>query len=46
MELTLVLEEWHRHIPEYELAPGASPHMEWPTNTYSLTSVPLVFSPA
>jgi cytochrome P450 len=43
MELRLVLEEWHRRIPEYELAPGAEPHITWPANTFSLESLPLVF---
>jgi cytochrome P450 len=46
MELRLVLEEWHRRIPEYELAPGAQPHITWPSNVHALTSVPLVFPAA
>jgi cytochrome P450 len=43
MELRLVLEEWHRRIPEYELAPGAEPQITWPAATFSLESLPLVF---
>jgi cytochrome P450 len=46
MELRLVLDEWHRRIPEYEPAPGPEPRITWPSNTYSLISVPLVFPPA
>ena len=41
-ELQLVLEEWHRRIPDYELAPGATPRVRWPASTLSLESVPLV----
>jgi cytochrome P450 len=44
MELRLVLEEFHRRIPDYELAPGASPHPPWPTATIGLERLPLVFT--
>jgi hypothetical protein len=27
MELRAALEEWHRRIPEYEIAPGAVPRV-------------------
>jgi cytochrome P450 len=43
LELRVVLEEWHRRIPEYSLAPGAKPSTPWPSGTLSLDSVPLVF---
>lgn len=42
-ELRVVLEEWHHRIPEYELAPGARPQVEWPTGVIGVNSVPVVF---
>jgi cytochrome P450 len=42
-ELRVVLEEWHRRIPGYELAPGARPQVAWPTGVIGIDSVPLVF---
>jgi cytochrome P450 len=42
-ELRLMLEEFHKLIPEYQLGPGADPQVVWPANTLHLTSVPLVF---
>ncbi|MFS2291352.1 MAG: cytochrome P450 [Actinomadura sp.] len=45
MELRVVLEEWHRRIPEYELAPGARPRVQWPTGVIGIDSVPVVFPP-
>jgi cytochrome P450 len=43
LELRVVLEEWHRRIPEYSLAPGSKPSAPWPNGTLGLDSVPLVF---
>jgi len=45
-ELRLVVEEFHKLIPEYELAPGAEPRVVWPSSTLHLESLPLVFPPA
>lgn len=45
LELRVVLEEWHRRIPEYELAPGASDRVEWPAGLVGIDHLPLVFSP-
>lgn len=42
-ELRVVLEEWHRRVPEYELAPGARPRVEWPTGVIGVPGVPVVF---
>lgn len=42
-ELRMVIEEFHRRIPDYELAPGANPTARWPAVVVSLDSVPLVF---
>jgi cytochrome P450 len=43
LELRLILEEWHKRIPEYSLADGKEPQMPWPTGTMALKSVPLTF---
>jgi cytochrome P450 len=45
MEMREVLAEWHRRIPEYELAPGFTPRVEWPTSLVGLDALPLVFPP-
>ncbi|MET8386036.1 cytochrome P450 [Streptosporangium canum] len=45
MELKVVLEEWHRRIPDYELAPGARPQVNWPSGVIGISSVPVVFPP-
>jgi cytochrome P450 len=42
-ELKLVLEEFHKRIPDYELAPGSHPTTEWPAVTLNYAEVPLVF---
>lgn len=41
LELRIILEEWHRLIPDYSLAPGATPTVRWPASTLALESVPL-----
>ncbi|MCK0516685.1 cytochrome P450 [Williamsia sp. DF01-3] len=45
MELRIILEEWHRRIPEYSLADGFEPQVLWPSGTLGLDAVPLVFMP-
>jgi cytochrome P450 len=45
MELTLVIEEWLRRIPEFEMEPDFTPRIAWPANTHSLTSLPLRWTP-
>ena len=42
-ELRLVLEEFHRLIPDYALAPDFEPRVEWPSGTLHLEELPLVF---
>jgi cytochrome P450 len=42
-ELKLTLEEFHKRIPDYELAPGADPIVVWPSGTLHLIDLPLVF---
>jgi cytochrome P450 len=46
MEMRMALEEWHRRIPEYELAPGVLPRVTWPAGVVGIDSLPLVFPPA
>jgi cytochrome P450 len=41
-ELRLVIEEFHKRIPDYELAPGADPQVVWPSATMHLVDLPLV----
>jgi len=43
-ELRLALEEFHKRIPNYELAPGADPQVVWPSGTLHLIDLPLVFA--
>jgi cytochrome P450 len=45
-ELRLVVEEFHRVIPEYAVAEGAVPEIVWPSGTLHLRSLPLVFPSA
>ena len=42
-EIRLVVEEFHKLIPEYEVAPGFEPRAVWPSSTLHLASLPLVF---
>jgi cytochrome P450 len=46
LEMRVVLEEWHRRIPEYALAPGASDRVEWPAGLIGIDHLPLVFPSA
>jgi cytochrome P450 len=41
LELRLVLEEWHRRIPNYSLEPDAELKVPWPAGTLALTRLPL-----
>jgi cytochrome P450 len=43
MELRVTMAEWHRRIPEYQLAPGVTPRATWPSGVVSIPSLPLVF---
>jgi cytochrome P450 len=44
-ELRLVVEEFHKLIPDYEVAPGFEPEIVWPSATWHLASLPLLFPP-
>jgi cytochrome P450 len=46
MEMRVALEEWHRRIPEYAVAPGVTPRVTWPAGVVGIDSLPLVFEPA
>ena len=46
MEMRVALEEWHRRIPDYALAPGVTPRVTWPAGVVGFDSLPLVFRPA
>jgi cytochrome P450 len=43
MEMRVFIEEWHRRIPDYELAPGAAPRVTWPAGVVGIGHLPLVF---
>jgi cytochrome P450 len=45
MEMREVLAEWHRRIPEYELAPGFTPRVAWPKGLVGLDTLQLIFPP-
>jgi cytochrome P450 len=46
LELRLVLTEWLRRIPDFEVAPGFDPLIEWPAPALALLKLPLVFGSA
>jgi hypothetical protein len=46
MEMRLVYEEWHKLIPDYDIAPGSVPRVRWPQGTLGLEALPLVFPPS
>jgi cytochrome P450 len=41
MELTLVLNEWLKRIPEFSVEAGYEPHIIFPAQTFALARVPL-----
>ena len=43
MEMRVAIEEWHRRIPEYQLAPGPAPRVTWPAGVVGIRHLPLVF---
>jgi cytochrome P450 len=42
-ELRIVVEEFHKLIPDYEIADGYVPGIHWPSGTLHLTSLPITF---
>jgi cytochrome P450 len=41
MEMNVVVTEWLRRIPDFELAPGYRPEITWPSPTCTLPRLPL-----
>jgi hypothetical protein len=41
--MRVALEEWHRAIPSYALAPGTSPQVPWPTGNIGLPTLEIIF---
>ncbi|HYB35158.1 MAG TPA: cytochrome P450 [Mycobacterium sp.] len=41
VELTVIVGEWLKKIPEFELAPGYTPEIRFPAKTFALKSLPL-----
>jgi cytochrome P450 len=41
MELTLILDEWLKRIPEFSVEAGFEPHIIFPAQTFALERVPL-----
>ena len=46
MAMRVTLEEWHRRIPEYQVAPGQVPRVSWPAGVVGIDYLPLVYPPA
>ena len=45
MELTLMVNEWLRRIPKFDVAPGDHPEIVLPAYTFALGALPLRFTP-
>jgi hypothetical protein len=43
MELTVIVDEWLKRIPEFELAPDYRPEIKFPSKTFALKELPLRF---
>jgi len=41
IELTIVVAEWLRHIPDFDLPPGYRPDIKFPSKTFALRELPL-----
>jgi cytochrome P450 len=41
MELTLVLDEWLKRIPEFSVEEGYEPHIKFPAQTFAIERLPL-----
>jgi cytochrome P450 len=44
MELNLIVNEWLKRVPEFELAPGYAPEIIFPANTFTYARLPLRYS--
>lgn len=45
MEMTLIVNEWLRRIPDFALAPGCSAEIIYPANTFAFAGLPLRWAP-
>lgn len=43
MELTVIVDEWLKRIPEFDTAPDYEPVIKFPSKTFALTELPLRF---
>jgi cytochrome P450 len=43
MELTVLVDQWLKKIPKFELVPGYEPEIRFPSKTFALKSLPLQF---
>ena len=43
MELTVIVDEWLKRIPEFELAPGYQPEIKFPSKTFALKELAAAF---
>lgn len=43
IELSLVVEEWLKRVPDFGIKPGVEPEIEFPHNTFALKTLPLVW---
>jgi hypothetical protein len=43
LKMRVVLAEWHRRIPDYQPANGASDRVAWPAGLVGMPSLPLTF---
>jgi len=41
IELTVIVAEWLKQIPDFELPPGYTPDIKFPSKTFALTTLPL-----
>jgi cytochrome P450 len=39
LELRLIIEEWLKRVPRFEVAPGCNPELDFPSNTFALGSL-------
>ncbi|MHA7649055.1 cytochrome P450 [Mycobacterium sp. ML4] len=44
IELTVVIDEWLRQIPDLQLPEGYTPQIEYPSNSFALKALPLAWS--
>jgi cytochrome P450 len=41
IELTVIVDEWLKKIPEFELVPDYKPEIQFPAKTFALKALPL-----